>query len=527
MAVITRDSRDSRTKLLDELREIRRDLEEAERIARVGSWTLDPRSGEATWSPGMYHILGRDPNGPPIRLAEIGLLFKPESVAAVSAAVERASLAGKPWRLELELAAANGSGGTVISIGVAERNSQGTVVRLRGTMQDVTDQRRMEAQLRQSQRLEAVGQLAGGIAHDFNNILTAIRGFSEVIQANLGPDDPNRADLDQVILAADRATTLVRQLLAFSRRQVLRPQVLDPLEVIDGITPLLRRLLGESIELTVAAAPDLGQVAVDPGQLEQVIVNLAVNASDAMPHGGRLAIEVSNVELSPAYVNRHNDSNPGQYICLAVSDTGHGMDAETQARAFEPFFTTKGPDRGTGMGLATVYGIVKQSGGSIYLYSEPGRGTTFKIYLPRADEVGIKPTDLVEPAPANRSGPATVLLVEDDPAVRAYAQRVLEDDGHTVLPAPAGGPALELAAAHEGTIDLLVTDAIMPGMHGAELAERLLAARPAVRVLYVSGFTEHSVIQQGVVGPGVAFLPKPFGPPDLIHAVRGVLDAAG
>ncbi|GIW20421.1 MAG: hypothetical protein KatS3mg065_0717 [Chloroflexota bacterium] len=371
--------------LIHRLEQTARDLEFAERIARIGSWTLDPATGRATWSTEMYRILGLDPAGPPIDLEAIGRIFTPESVALVSAAVERTVATGEPWHLELEFVRPDGSHGWVVSNGVAERDPSGRVHRIRGTMQDVTEQRELETQLRQAQRLEAVGQLAGGIAHDFNNLLTAIRGYAELVLANLAPDDPNRPDVEQIVAAADRATELIRQLLAFSRRQLLRPAVVNPAELVEGIAPLLRRLLGEHIELVTVVAPGVGRIRVDPSQFEQVIVNLAVNARDAMPEGGRLLIEVANADLDAAYVANHVDATVGPHVVLTVSDTGTGMDEATKGRIFEPFFTTKPPGRGTGMGLATVYGIVKQSGGSIYVSSEPGHGTSFKVYLPRVE----------------------------------------------------------------------------------------------------------------------------------------------
>jgi two-component system cell cycle sensor histidine kinase/response regulator CckA len=466
---------------------------------------------------------GPRPRRAAVELPNISLLFTPESVERVNAAVGRAIETGESWHEDLELA--RPGGGWVISNGIAERDAGGVVVRIHGTMQDVTEQRRLEAQVRQSQRLEAVGQLAGGIAHDFNNILTAIRGFAELASADLEPGSRISGDLDHVISAADRAAELVSQLLAFSRRQVLQPRVMDPTEVIDGIVPLLRRLLGEDIDLTTGADPSLGRITVDPGQLGQVLVNLAVNARDAMPVGGKLVIEAMNVELDSAYAAGHPDAIPGSHVVIAVSDTGHGMDAETQSRAFEPFFTTKGPDRGTGMGLATVYGIVKQSGGSIYLYSEPGRGTTFKLYFPRTDQAVSGPARISPDMPAHHSGTETILLVEDDDDVRGYARRVLKTAGFRVLEADNGSRAIELAEAHPTPIDLLLTDAVLPGMHGAVLAERLVAARPGLRVLYVSGFTENSVIHQGVVSNGVNFLAKPYRSEDLLSRVRGVLDA--
>ena len=401
--------------------------------------------------------------------------------------------------------------------------ARGRAVKTNGASQAaVTGRRGLEAQLRQARRLEAVGQLAGGIAHDFNNLLTAIRGYAELVRGNLGPDDQNRADLDQVVLAADRAAELIGQLLAFSRRQVLQPRVLDPAEIVTGVTPMLRRLLGENIELATHAAPNLGCVKVDPSQLEQVIVNLAVNARDAMPEGGKLTIETANVVLGPAYAAAHAGVTPGPYVALIVSDTGSGMEEATRAHIFEPFFTTKELGKGTGMGLATVHGIVNQSGGSIYLYSEPGHGTTFKIYLPRVADEAARRAGTV-PTAAAPTGSETILLVEDEAAVRSYAARVLTEQGYSVLEASSGAEALALAS-HAGAIDLLVTDVVMPGLQGHQLGAQLSAVRPGLRALYVSGFTENSVVHHGVVGEGIYFLQKPFSGEELGWAVRQALD---
>ncbi len=406
-------------------------------------------------------------------------------------------------------------------------DAQGQPTGAIATHRDVTRERLLEDQLRQAAKMEAIGQLAGGVAHDFNNMLTAIRGYTELVRQHLPADDAqDRADLEQVVIAADRAAELTRQLLAFSRKQVLAPQVLDPAEIVAGIIPLLRRLLGEHIEIAAHVAPGSGRIRVDPAQLEQVILNLAVNARDAMPDGGKLTIESSSVDLDPRYIAVHPGAVAGPHIRLAVSDTGIGMDAATVEHIFEPFFTTKQPGTGTGMGLATVYGIVQQSGGAIYVYSEPGHGTSFHISFPRVVEVAAEafpaaPATVVIPV-----GSETILLVEDEAAVRGFARRTLAGLGYTVLDAANGAAAMALAASDPEPIHLLVTDVIMPGMHGAELARQLAVARPGLRTLFISGFTENSVIHHGVVGANVTYLPKPFSAEALGRVVRTVLDRA-
>jgi two-component system cell cycle sensor histidine kinase/response regulator CckA len=394
---------------------------------------------------------------------------------------------------------------------------------------DVTAQRQLEEQLRQSQKMEAVGQLAGGIAHDFNNLLTAILGSTQLLLHATPPHDPRREDLEEIRHAGTRAADLTRQLLAFSRRQVLAPKVLEPNAVVAHMDRMLRRLLGEDIELVTSLDAGAGAVSADPGQLEQVLLNLAVNARDAMPTGGRLTIATARVTLTEelAAPRPAHRLPPGDYACLAVSDTGAGMDQGTQAHLFEPFFTTKAVGKGTGLGLATVYGIVKQSGGYIWVYSEPGHGTTVKVYLPRvaaaADATAIVAGPAAEP-PQVRGGQETVLLVEDATPVRSLARKSLEARGYRVLDAADGAAALAVASAHGGAIDLLVTDVVMPGMSGRELAERLAPGRPRMKVLYTSGYTDDAMVRQGVLTAGVAFLQKPFVPDVLARKVREVLD---
>src|SRR5213082_585476 len=388
---------------------------------------------------------------------------------------------------------------------------------------DVTAQRHLENQLRQSQKMEAVGQLAGGIAHDFNNLLTAILGSTQLLLQATPPGDVRREDVEEIRNAGLRAAELTRQLLAFSRRQVLAPKVLELNAVVANMDKMLRRLIGDDVELATALHTEAGAVNADPGQIEQVLLNLVVNARDAMPGGGRVLIETTRMTLRDELVERRHRLPPGDYVCLAVTDSGLGMDEATQAHLFEPFFTTKEVGKGTGLGLATVYGIVKQSGGYIWVYSEPQRGTTVKVYLPRVPGTAEPPLPAPEP-PALRGGHETVLLVEDAAPVRTLARRALEARGYTVLDAADRPSAIELSRRHSGVIDALVTDVVMPGMSGRELAERLAPTRPEMKVLYTSGYTDDAMVRQGVLSAGVAFLQKPFVPDTLARKVRDVLD---
>jgi two-component system, cell cycle sensor histidine kinase and response regulator CckA len=389
--------------------------------------------------------------------------------------------------------------------------------------QDVTGRILLEEQFRQSQKMEAVGQLAGGVAHDFNNLLTIINGYSELLLDTLPPGDPNRRLLAEIHKAGERSAGLTRQLLAFSRKQVLAPRILDLNAVVADTANLLRRVIGEDVKLFADPGPDLGPVKADPGQVEQVLLNLAVNARDAMPTGGRLTIETRNVELDEEYARIHPGATSGPYVLLAISDTGTGMTPEVMARAFEPFFTTKDEGKGTGLGLATVYGIVKQSGGHVEVSSEVDVGTTFKVYLPRAEPEGGAAKSPTRP-PAQPQGTETVFVVEDEDAVRALIRHILTAGGYSVMEAEDAASAVKAAAGHAGRIDLLVTDVVMPGLGGRELSERLLEARPGLKVLYLSGYTDDAVVRHGVLHESVNFLQKPFTPAALAHKVREVLD---
>jgi signal transduction histidine kinase/CheY-like chemotaxis protein len=384
--------------------------------------------------------------------------------------------------------------------------------------------RETEEQLRQAQKMEAIGKLAGGVAHDFNNLLTVIIGRCDLLASRLGESGPHGRDVTMIRTAADRAAALTRQLLAFGRKQVLQPRALDLNIVVEDIAPMLRRLIGEDIELVVRLRPQAGHVMADQSQVEQVIVNLVVNARDAMPRGGQLTIETASIDLDPAYVGRHPGTRTGAHVMLAVSDTGVGMDAETQARIFEPFFTTKEPGKGSGLGLAMVYGIVKQSGGTVFVYSEPEQGTVFKVYLRRVEVVAEPQWQAPAQAPPPR-GSETILLVEDQREVRELARDILEKHGYTVLEAGDAEEAWTIFDGYREAVDLLLTDVVMPGRSGRELADRLTAARPDLRVLYMSGYTDQAIVHRGVLDEGIAYLEKPFTAPTLTRAVRAVIDA--
>ena len=439
----------------------------------------------------------------------------------VSVAELAATGVARPW--EKELTRKDGSRVPVL-IGVAMLDPPRCIA----FVSDLTDRKRAEnalrtrdEQLRQSQKMEAIGRLAGGIAHDFNNVLSVVLSYGEMLLAEMKPDEPMRADVEEIQAAGKRATGLTRQLLMFSRQQVLEPKVLDLNEVLTGIHNMLRRILGADVDLVSLPAQQLGRVRVDPSSMEQIILNLVVNARDAMPTGGKLTMETGNVVLDEAYARAHLGVKPGPHVMLAVTDTGTGIDKATLARIFEPFFTTKEVGKGTGLGLATVFGIAQQSGGSVWVYSEPGQGTTFKVYLPQVDA----PVEMVPAFEARRAqgGSETILLVEDDDHVRLVAQEILLKNGYEVIAARDAADALLRSAKHADRIHLLLSDVVMPQMSGPELARRLTSTRPDMKVLCMSGYTDDSIVRHGVLEAHLAYIQKPITPDSLATRVREVL----
>jgi len=498
--------------------------EAAVRASRQIIYDWDPKTNRVTFGVNIETILGyslEEIAGVNNRWRE---LIHPDDVDRYAKEMERVVANGaKPVHIEYRVRKKNGPYFTVKEEGhfiLDDSDKSGHVV---GFITDVTEQRMLEEQLRQSQKMEAVGRLAGGLAHDFNNLLTVIKGYSRMVLDDPRREDKVRANVGHIDAAAERAASLTRHLLAFSRKQVLQPKVIDLNALIVNLDQMLRRLIGEDILVVTATAPDLGSVKADPGQIEQVIMNLVVNARDAMPNGGKLTLETANVDLDADYAREHEGVRPGSYVMLAVSDTGLGMDSQTQARIFEPFFTTKELGRGTGLGLSTVYGIVKQSGGNIWVYSELNRGTTFKIYLARVENPAGNVQQSTKPAVPTQ-GHETILLVEDDQQVRELTRSVLIARGYTVLVAENGPAAVKLCEQRGNEIDLLLTDVVMPGISGREVASQVAARWPNIKVLYMSGYTENSIVHHGVLDTGTFFLAKPFTPTALANKLREVLD---
>ena len=486
--------------------------------SHVGTWECDFMTGVAHWSDMLEALHGMPRGTFGGTLEAFFECIHGEDRPGVEASIARAMREHTDWSIMYRTMWPDGTVHWISGVGRTIYDEVGRAARAAGIGLDVTERRSLEERYRQAQKMEAIGQLAGGVAHDFNNLLTAIHGYSILIAEELPPDSPLLEDLQQIRHSADRATSLTRQLLAFSRRQILDPHVLDLRESVKAIEPMLRRLIGEDITFTVRAAADVGRIKADPGQIEQVVMNLALNARDAMPRGGTLLIDVADATMEKSAANEPARSGP--WVRLAVSDTGDGMDPDTQARIFEPFFTTKLSGQGTGLGLSTVYGIVAQSGGHVVVDSAVGRGSTFSVYLPGVDD----PAELIvtHQAPASTRGTETILVVEDEEAVRELVQKALRRYGYRVLVAATPREALDLASQAE-RIHLLISDMVLPEMSGREMASRMLEIQHGMHVLYMSGYTDHVILDGGVLEPGMSFLQKPFTPPALAHKVREVL----
>ena len=503
-------------------------LNEVGSIAKIGGWEMDLATRQATWTKGTYDIVeietGQPVPGPDEHLNYYLPEYRPMIAEAMSALIE------DDQSLDFEAQARTAKGKLLWfrALGRSERVN-GKAVKLYGTLQDITERKlmeeekdRLELHLRQAHKMEAIGTLAGGVAHDFNNILSAIIGYTELTLDDLENTSPVRDNLEQVLKSSWRARNLVSQLLAYSRKQVLEMKAFTLNDLVKQNQSMLRRIIGEDIEMRVSLAPDAGFVRADFNQIEQILLNLVANARDAMPEGGKLTIETANVELDKDYAASHPDADPGSYVMLAVSDNGTGIEEKTKEHIFDPFFTTKGTGKGTGMGLATVHGIVKQHQGSIYVYSETGQGTTFKVYLPRVEE---KPDLVFERAEVSDlvGGNETILVVEDENVVREFVVKTLEKLGYRVLKAEHGPAALDLMREVDGQIDLLLTDVIMPKMNGKELYKRLSIEKPGLKVLYVSGYTDNVIAHHGVLEAGTAFLQKPLSISSLAKKIRQVL----
>lgn len=493
------------------------------RAARVGTWQMDMHSLEVAFSDTMAPLFGLDPTQLPSTRDGVLSLIHPDDRGAVAGCMERGAADGTEHEIRFRASQPDGTYKWALGRSRLLADASGAL-RIHGVCFDISEQRLLEEQLRQSQKMEAIGQLAGGIAHDFNNLLTAILGFGNFVLEDLGPGDPSRGHVEEILKAGHRASDLTAQLLAFSRKQLLEPAVVDVNATVTESTKLLGRLIGEHIQMATALSANLGRVRADPVQLQQIVMNLAINARDAMPEGGCLTIETANVDLDESYRARHYAVTPGSYVMLAVTDTGVGMSEEVRGRMFEPFFTTKERGQGTGLGLATVYGAVKQAGGYIWVYSEPGRGSTFKVYLPRLAADAVAETAPAGPAPAV-AGTELLLLVEDEEAVRTLTRMILTRAGYRVVEAADSSEAEARHHEAAGGIVLMVTDVVLPGSSGPELFQRLAARDPHLKVLYMSGYTDDAVFRTGRLQRGVAFIQKPFTAAGIRKKVREVLDA--
>jgi two-component system, cell cycle sensor histidine kinase and response regulator CckA len=506
------------------LAEARRRMQFALEATGVGTWELELPAEQAIWSDVFERLHGRCVGTLGGTLDALLVTIHPEDRARIRSQIEVTTREAPDVQLLYRVVWPDQSVHWISGVGHMFFDQGGRAGRAAGTAMDITEQKRLEEQVRQAQRMESIGNLAGGVAHDFNNILTAILGHTTLLLEDCAHPIPPKhlqESLEEIKQASLRAAGLTNQLLAFSRKQIVQPRILNLNAVVDNLEPMLKRVIGEDVELSFSMADGLGTISADPGQVEQVVMNLIVNARDAMPRGGRITVETANIDLDDSYGRQHGAMTAGEYVMLTVSDTGVGIPPALLAKIFEPFFTTKPKGQGTGLGLATVYGIVKQHRGYVWVYSEEGKGTTFKVYLPRVDGTPVRMARPVEKE--TTKGYETILLVEDDDRVRNLAHAVLTRHGYSVLSASGVDEALQLAQTHTGTIHAAVTDVVMPGKSGHSLAEVLAGRYPEIRVLYMSGYTDDAIVHHGVLAPEVAFLQKPFTPASLARAVRAVL----
>jgi PAS domain S-box-containing protein len=520
LAAAVRWERHSATKALEQSEEQRRRALDA---ARMGIWVWSVENGALTWDDNLRQIYGLESGQQVAGYDDFMARVHPDDRERVATAVRRVLEGKGDLDYEFRIVLPDGRVRWIADHGEIRRDETGRPVSMTGICTDVTERKVAEERLRQAHRMESVGRLAGGVAHEANNQMSVILGASEFILQRSDVPEPARADVEFIQKAAERTAAVTAQLLAFSRRQILKPEVLDLNRLIKGWEPVLRRIMGEDCGVVLKLKPEVGPVRADPGQLEQVLLNLALNARDAMPRGGRISIETFQGELDATYIRSKPGTTiqPGHYVVLAVSDTGHGMDKETLSHIFEPFFTTKGVGQGTGLGLSTVYGIIKQSDGYIWVYSEPGQGTTFKIYLPLQRDALTVPHR--ESTPAAAVPGETVLVVEDEPVVRKMMTRALAEAGYHVLQAGNAAEAIEVVTRTSGKISLLLTDVVMPGKNGRELAKEVEALRPGIPVLFTSGYTDGEIERRGLLVPGAAFVQKPLTPRGLVGAVQRTL----
>ncbi|MBI3046868.1 MAG: response regulator [Acidobacteria bacterium] len=517
------EERHRRREVEHALTDMRERMRFALEAVEVGTWEWDILTGSVVWSDMQERLHGLAPGSFRGTIDAFYDLVHPDDHRQLQGIREMfLASQGHSW-VEYRVKWRDGSVHWIASTGRGFRDEAGRPVRAAGIGVDITERRRLEQQLLQAQKMESIGNLAGGIAHDFNNLLTAIAGYCQLLQERSGLEAGMLGDLNEIRLAVDRAAALTRQLLAFGRRQVLAPRIVSLNDVVADIAPMLRRLIEESVQIDLHLAQDLAAINVDPSQMEQVVLNLAVNARDAMPQGGKLTIETANAELDNAYAQTHGDVRPGPHVMLSVSDTGHGMTPEVQARIFDPFFSTKSPGHGTGLGLATVYGIVKQSGGHIFVYSEPGLGTTFRLYFPVAVDAPRPAALPAKDVDRDLSGSETILVVEDDPRLRALDERILKRYGYHVLVAADVEGAMRVCTEHRGPIHVVLTDVVMPGGSGRNIGDWVLEHRPETKVMYMSGYADTAIVHHGVLDPGTHFLQKPFSPAELARKVRSVL----